>query len=94
MMPKEKVKFRYFLLVAGKQLLVVRLYLIKMRDWNKQVRTVIINLAVHISLLPAGIGIAEAHPQVIMGTKKGEKFRLMDCIADPSPDTGCVVKDQ
>ena len=88
------MEFGSFLFMAGKQLLVILLYLIEMRDRDKQVRTVIINLALHISFLPAGIGIAEAHPEVIMGTKTGEKFRFMDCVTDPPPDTGCIVKDQ
>lgn len=58
------MEFGSFLFMAGKQLLVILLYLIEMRDRDKQVRTVIINLALHISFLPAGIGIAEAHPEV------------------------------
>lgn len=88
------MELRCFLFVAGKQLLVILFYLIEMRDWNKQVCTVIINLTLHISFLPAGIGITEAHPEVIMGTETGEKFRFMDRIADPPPNTGCIIKDQ
>src|SRR5699024_273379 len=57
-------------------------------------RTVIINLALHIPFFPAGIGVAEAHTEVIMGSETGEKFRFMDRIANPPRDTGCIVKDQ
>lgn len=32
------------------------------------------------------------HIHVIMGLKTGEKFRFMACMADPPPDTGCIVK--
>ena len=52
------MEFGSFLFMAGKQLLVILLYLIAMRDRDKQVRTVIINLALHIPFFPAGIGVA------------------------------------
>ena len=68
------MEFGSFLFMAGKKLLVILLYLIEMRDRDKQVRTVIINLALHIPFFPAGIGVAEAHPEVIMGSETGEKF--------------------
>ena len=68
------MEFVVFLFMAGKQLPFVLLSLIEMRDRNKQVRTVIINLTLHIPFFPAGIGVAEAHPEVIMGTDTGEKF--------------------
>lgn len=60
----------------------------------KQIRPVKINLALHVSFFPSGIGAAEAHPEVIVGEEPGKKFRFVDYVPDSPPYPGGIVKDQ
>ena len=77
-----------------KQLLVKFFNLREMRYRHKQVCTVIIHLALHVPFFPAGVGITETHPEMVMGTETGKEFRFVDGIANPPSDSCRIVKDQ
>lgn len=76
------------------QLLVIFFNLREMGYRYKQVCAVIIHLALHVSFFPARVGIAETHPEMVMGMKVGKEFRFVNGIANPPSDSCCVVKDQ
>ena len=81
-------------LMPHKQFLVVLFNVRIMRNRHKQVGTVIVHFTLHIPLLPAGIRVAEAYPEMIVGPEPGEELRFMNSIPDTTADTGGVVKDQ
>lgn len=88
------MEFGGFLFMPQEQLLVIFFNLCKMRHWYKQVCTVIIHLALHVSFFPAGVGITETHPEMVVGTEAGKEFRFVDGVANPPSDASCIVKDQ
>ena len=63
------MKFSGFLFMLKEQFLIVFFDLCEMWNRNKQVCTVIIHLALHVPLLPAGIGVAEPDSEMVVGTE-------------------------
>lgn len=65
-----------------------------MRNRHKEVCSVIIHLAFHISLFPSGIRVTKPDTEMVMGTKTRKKFCFVDHITDPASNTSSIIKDQ
>jgi len=87
-------EFLRLLIVLQKEFLIVFFYLCEMGHRHEQIGTVVAHLALHVALSPPGIRIAEADPEMVMGSDPGEQFRFMDGIPDLATYASGIVKDQ